>query len=99
MEVLCINDSYSQDILNFWSEHGVSYPKKDGYYTVRESITHTNGKTGYRLNEILNPEIPIKHPILGVIMFEPTFNKDRFRIAEDNLESVNIEELFLELVN
>ena len=35
MDILCINDTYPRDTLDFWGKHGVTYPKKDDKVTLR----------------------------------------------------------------
>ena len=78
MDLICRNDTYSPDTLEFWAKNGVNYPIKDKLYSLRNSQRHTNGKIGIRVNEIINPAIPVKHPILTQITVEPTFNISRF---------------------
>lgn len=77
-DIICINDKFTPDQLEFYKIWGVTIPKQDNLYTIREFITHSMAGTGIRLNEIINPEVPINHPILGTIMYEVTFSKDRF---------------------
>ena len=78
MDLICINDIYPLETLKFWEEYGVNYPIKDKIYSLRTSQRHTNGRIGIRVNEIINPAIPVKHPILTQITVEPTFNISRF---------------------
>ena len=87
MEVICINDNYPIEILKFWEEHGVSHPLLGKIYTIRESIRHFDSTVGVRLEEIENPTVPINHPILGKIMFEPTFALNRFAKLNGNIVS------------
>jgi hypothetical protein len=82
MDILCINDTYPRDTLDFWGKHGVTYPKKDDKVTLRSQQLHTNGKIGIRVYEHLNPEIPIKHPVLGIIQVEVSFSILRFSTTE-----------------
>ena len=37
------------------------------------------GKVGLLLEELVNPKVPIDHPILGKIMYEPNWDIERFR--------------------
>ncbi len=78
MEVICVNDSFPAPVLAFYAEFGVQTPKKEKMYSVRLVKRHTNGETGVLLNEIQNPDVPVKHPVLGEVWFEPTFNINRF---------------------
>lgn len=79
MEVICVNDTYPKEVLEFYAAHGVTYPKKDKIDCIREVIRHSTGETGIRLEGIRNPEVPIKHRILGISKIEPTFSVKRFR--------------------
>lgn len=76
-EVICINGTFPADVLEFYAVHGVQIPEKDKIYTVRNVIRHTNFKTGFLLNEIQNPEVPIS-TAFGLISREPTFDIKRF---------------------
>jgi hypothetical protein len=80
MDLICINDTYSSYTLEFWAKNGVWYPWKDRMYSLRNCQRHTNGKIGIRVNEIINPAIPVKHNILTQITVEPTFNISRFAL-------------------
>ena len=77
-EVICIDDTFPQPVLDIYKEFGVKIPLKDKIYTIREIKKHTTEGTGVLLNEIVNPNIPVKHPVLGWTSFEPTFNIKRF---------------------
>lgn len=95
MEIICVNDSFPAPVLAFYAEFGVQTPKEDQLYTVRMVKRHTNGETGVLLGEIQNPDVPVAHPVLGEVWFEPTFNINRFRtllgqpVRQEELESVN----------
>jgi hypothetical protein len=94
MEVICTNDKYSAENLAFWELHGVSHPIEDKIYTIREVIKHSDGNTGFRLEEINNPEVPINHPVIGVMMYEPTFSANRFaRLSGEPLTKSEVEEI------
>ena len=96
MEVICINDTFPAPVLAFYAEFGVQAPKKDQLYTIRMVKRHTHGETGVLLHEIKNPEVPVKHPVLGEIWFEPTFNINRFAtlmgqpVKEEEMEDVKV---------
>ncbi len=96
MEVICINDQFPAAALAVYAEFGVRIPKRDQLYTIRLVKKHTNGQTGVLLNEIVNPDLPVKHPVLGEVWFEPTFNINRFAtllgqpVREEELTEVNV---------
>lgn len=95
MEIICVNDSFPGPVLAMYAELGVQIPKQDQMYSVRMVKRHTNGETGVLLNEIKNPEVPVAHPVLGEVWFEPTFNINRFRtllgepVRQEELELSN----------
>lgn len=77
MDVICINDSYSKEQLDFFAQHGVNYPKKDKLYTVREICKNSDGSKAIRLVEIINPTVPLKY--WGTVKYlEPNFAIKRF---------------------
>jgi hypothetical protein len=82
MDLVCINDIYPVDALEFFNKNGVDYPKKDTLYSLRDIQKHTNGKIGIRVNEIINPIVLVKHYILKEISVEPTFDHKRFATLE-----------------
>ncbi|AQG81894.1 hypothetical protein [Spirosoma montaniterrae] len=96
MEVICINDNFPAEVLAFYAEYGVQTPKRDQLYSIRQVKRHTTGDTGVLLNEIQNPDVPVKHPVLGVQWFEPTFNINRFAtllgqpVRQEELEDVKV---------
>ena len=95
MEVICTNDSFPAPVLAFYAEFGIQTPKRDGLYSVRQVKRHTTGETGLLLNEIKNPEVPVRHPVMGEVWFEPTFNINRFAtllgqpVRQEESEEVN----------
>lgn len=93
MELLCVDDKFSADILEFYRIHGVVTPKERKIYTLRDYIKHTNGSIGILLQEIINPKVPIKHPILGTINMEPTWALRRFC----TLDGTTLEESMLKI--
>jgi|GEM_PF-889797 len=78
MDLLCINDKFPNDVLAFYKQNGVSTPIEDSMYTLREVFKSSTGEIGLLLNEIRNPKIPVKHPILGIIKQEVSWNPKRF---------------------
>lgn len=96
MEVICTNDKFPAPVLAFYAEFGVKTPVKDTLYTIRQVKQHTTGETGVLLNEIQNPDVPVKHPVMGEVWFEPTFNINRFAtllgqpVRQEELEDVNV---------
>lgn len=87
-EIVCINDKFDKEPLEFFSKHGVVLPEKGKYYHVREVVTHTTSKVGLRLEEIINPRVPTAHPILGMINIEPSFCQTRFSLLNGDLVTV-----------
>jgi len=79
MEIICVDGSFPEDKLEFYKLHGVSVPQQDKLYNIRAIINNSNGKKGILLEEIKNPTIPFKHPILGVTHNEPNWDSYRFR--------------------
>lgn len=93
-QVICVDASYTPGQLSFWSEHGVRHPLRDKIYTIRTYQRHTNGLEGIRVEEIINPEIPVKSAVLGVINMEPSFKLSRFRtLMGDEVKKEVIEEV------
>lgn len=84
-EIICINDKYKKEKLEFFSKHGVKYPEEGKIYNIREVIKHSSGEIGLRVQEIQNPEVPIKHSVLKVIYYEPTFYYKRFAHLNDDV--------------
>lgn len=66
MDIICINDSYSESWLRYFNIHGIIYPKVDKIYSVREIIPNSMGEKGLLLNEIVNPKTPRISPMTGV---------------------------------
>lgn len=87
MEVLCVDGKFSSEALAFYEKHGVKTPQEDKIYTPRDAIKHSNGEIGILLEEIINPKVPVKHPILGVVEIEPTWAITRFRNLQGNILS------------
>lgn len=81
-EVICINSLFSSDVLEFYKEHGVSTPDRDKIYNVRDVIINSTGETGILLEEIVNPKVPVKHPLFGIASIEPNWHINRFRALD-----------------
>lgn len=78
-DVICINDTFSIELLDDWEKLGVVWPKKDKFYTIRELVINNDGRLGFLLNEIINPPILINCRFLGSITVEPNWDINRFR--------------------
>jgi hypothetical protein len=78
-QLICIDANFPAEWLEIYKKSDVQIPVVDTIYTVREIITHTTGKIGVLLNEIVNPPIEINHPVLGKSYREVTWNLERFR--------------------
>jgi hypothetical protein len=79
MEVLCVDGKFSLDQLQFYAKHGVATPQAEKLYSIRSVIKNSNGQVGVLLEELKNPPIPFKHPILGITQNEPNWALTRFR--------------------
>lgn len=79
METICINGSFPAGYLKFYAEHSVKTPNKDRIYNFRSVSKNSQGKYEVLLEEIINPPVPIKHPILGISYKEVAWDLNRFR--------------------
>lgn len=77
-EVMCTNSVFPLEYIDFYKKNNIKTPKLKKIYTIREIITHTTGKKGILLNEIVNPLVTINHPILGNVNVEVTWDIRRF---------------------
>ena len=78
-QVICVDDVFPIEALEVYKKYGVKTPVIDTIYTIRSMTTHTSGKIGVLLNEIVNPKIEAPHPVLQTVFIEPTWNLERFR--------------------
>lgn len=78
MDIICIDDIFPTSQLEHYRKHGVVTPISGKIYSIRELIINMIGGKGFRLNEILNPDIPLVHPVLGKVMVEPNWAARRF---------------------
>lgn len=78
MDVICVNDVFPPQVVEYYNKYGITKPVKDKMYTVRTVVHHTTNETGITLEEIVNPKAPNNHPVLGMVMSEPTFHINRF---------------------
>lgn len=76
MEIICINDIFSQEVRAIYEQYGVVTPREGVYYSVRNIVISRKG-IGFLLNELINPKIPIGEGENG-FMVEPNFNTNRF---------------------
>lgn len=91
MDIICVDAKFDGNTLDIYKKYGVVIPKADKLYNIRGIFKHTIGKVGILLEEIVNPQVPFKHPILGDKWMEPTFNSERFRHLDGS--SITREEL------
>ena len=78
-DLICTNDIFAPDVLAFYEIHGIVTPIQDVMYSARKISKNSEGKWEILLNEIVNKEVPIKHPIMGTAMKEPAWDlKKRF---------------------
>lgn len=78
MDVICIDGNFSEEAKKRYRQYGVVWPEQDKMYSIREVIKTTTGETGLLLEELVNPKIPILHPILGSVEYEPNWHVRRF---------------------
>lgn len=78
MDVICIDDKFPIRFIEFYKERKIKTPKIDKMYTVRDVVRTVKGETALLLEEIVNPKVLIKHPILGETMAEPSWSVRRF---------------------
>lgn len=86
MELICIDGKFSGEQLAFYQQFGVTTPKEGDFYTPRSISKNSEGNWEILLNELTNPNVPIKHLILGITYKEPAWKLSRFR----NLDNTEI---------
>lgn len=84
-EMICVDGSFSAKALEVYRQYNVITPEQDKIYTPREIVHHSIGKKGVRLEEIVNPTMPVNTGIIS-INIEPSWAFTRFR----NLDSTEI---------
>ena len=94
-DLICINDKFAPDVLAFYEKHGIVTPIQDVMYSARSISKNSMGNWEILLNEIVNKEIPIKHPVLGVSYKEPAWDlKKRFaNIDQSEISEEDVNEL------
>lgn len=98
IDVVCVNDTFPEEYQKIYSEYGIETPKKGVMYTIRAAIRHSTGDIGVLLEEIKNPDIPYRHPILGQQKMEPTWSIKRFRHLDGSfLTADEVRELIINL--
>lgn len=99
MEIVCVNSTYSAEQIMLFKKYSIQIPELNGVYTIRELIK-PSGKEGIGvlLEEIVNPKIPLKHPILGrYVLMEINWNINRFStlsgepLSREDIESIKQE--------
>jgi len=94
-EVICTDGKFSPQQMELFSRYGVQVPVVDQLYTIRDVIK-PSGKAGVGvlLEEIVNPKIPLAHPILGgTVMMEVNWLITRFStLSGDTLTREMIEQ-------
>lgn len=99
MDIICIDDKFPAEVLEFYKIHGVVTPKKDSIYTIRDKIRHFTGDVGLLLDQIINPPVPVQ-TAFGIINREVTWNIKRFTTLDgkkitEEIETVKVSENFL----
>ena len=77
-ELICVDGKFNAEVLSFYSQHGVVTPEEGKLYNPRSINKNSNGEWEILLEELVNPEVPIKHPILGVAYKEAAWRLSRF---------------------
>lgn len=101
MEVICVNGKFLADYLDFYAKHGVSTPIQDNIYTIRSISRNSEGNYEVLLEELINPQVPIKHKILGIALKEPAWALSRFRfldgiiITEEYVKNILLKKLII----
>lgn len=90
MELICINDKYSEGHLKVFNKYGIQYPKEGEIVSVvRIDFLPLQGKTGLIVSPYDNQFIPSeKYGIKSEK--EVSFNKERF-LTLDKRELTNLE--------
>lgn len=91
-KLLCINDKFDQNSMKFFNK----FPVAGRIYTLRLSRKEPSGRTGYLLEEVVNPYY--QSPSWGMEMIEPSFDSNRF-ITLDDQDLLEYEEAEKELEN
>lgn len=96
MDVLCVNGKFSVDFIEFYKKYGVIVPIQDSIYTIRDVIINFDKGVGLLLEELVNPKVPIFHPLLQEwIEMEPNWDINRFATLSSNpLNIAEIKNLF-----
>lgn len=96
MEILCVDDKFPKDYLEFYAKYGVVTPTEGTMYTIREVVNMASiGAKGLLLEELKNPKVPMIHPIMGETMYEPNWHVNRFTTLLGDL--INVREVEKEL--
>ena len=87
-DIICIDDSYPQQDIEYMNKHGVVWPLEGKIYSVRSVVKFLVGERGVLLNEIKNPSTPKVSPSMGFSgQSETAFKISRFR----NLDGTEIQ--------
>jgi hypothetical protein len=81
-----VNDKWDFSALD--TARGVVYPVKQVIYTVRAIVRNDEGKSGVRLEEIINPILPY-----GSRMAEKAFRVERFRELQPPMDMELVKDL------
>jgi len=100
-DVICINNTFSSDVLAIYAQYGVKIPEKDTVYTIRTKQVHSNGQCGITLNELNNPKVPGDNLLTSSFMVDVTFHVRRFtdllgnplKVKEEEIELVKQQEV------
>lgn len=86
IDVVCVNDTFSQEAREAYAQYNIVTPYLDGIYSVREIVISRKGR-GFLLEQLRNPKMPIGEGENG-FMVEPNWAVSRFR----NLDGTELTE-------
>jgi hypothetical protein len=66
MEVICINDKFSEEWEKYFRHWGIVKPVSEKIYTIREIVPNTKGEKGLLLVEIVNKPTPRVSPLTNM---------------------------------
>lgn len=97
MEVICINDTFTEDWEAYFRYHGIQKPVKDKIYTIRQFVTYLNSEKSVLLNEIRNNPTPRKSTLIDGLTgeAEQTWKISRFTDLLGNPVEEKVEELVI----
>lgn len=88
MELICINDTYSSEVLNYFKKYNIKYPKKDEMVEFLRLVkSSVNNKVGIVVKPYENQMVKIMHPFGVEGLIEQSFDINRFAKLNGDLMS------------